>query len=156
MKFKSNLKIFIQGNAFENVVCKMAAILSWPQCVNFLLDQKMSCYLFVFNLFNPCAKITFHIILCHWLFKFTPEKDKKHPPYIITILVADDLVTQEAESSAAMPLTYFAQNISLSARRHYGDVIMGTIASQITSLMIVYSTVYSDAIHRWIPRTNGQ
>ena len=28
---------------------------------------------------------------------------------------------------------------------HYNDVIMGAIASQITSLMIVYSTVYSDA-----------
>ena len=57
---------------------------------------------------------------------------------------------------------------------HYGDVIMGTIASRITSLTIVYSTVYSGAdqrkhqssaslafvwgIHRdrWIPRTYGQ
>ena len=57
---------------------------------------------------------------------------------------------------------------------HYDDVIMTTIASQITSLTIVYSTVYSDAdqskhqssaslafvwgIHRdrWIPRTKGQ
>ena len=28
---------------------------------------------------------------------------------------------------------------------HYGDVIMSTIASQITSLTIVYSAVYSDA-----------
>ena len=28
---------------------------------------------------------------------------------------------------------------------HYGDVIMGSIAPQITSLTIVYSTVYSDA-----------
>ena len=28
---------------------------------------------------------------------------------------------------------------------HYGDVIMGTTASQITSLRVVYSTVYSDA-----------
>ena len=28
---------------------------------------------------------------------------------------------------------------------HYGDVTMGAIASQITSLTIVYSTVYSDA-----------
>ena len=28
---------------------------------------------------------------------------------------------------------------------HYGDVIMGAIASQITSLTIVYSTVNSDA-----------
>ena len=31
---------------------------------------------------------------------------------------------------------------------HYCDVIMATIASQITSLMIVYSTVYSDADQR--------
>ena len=57
---------------------------------------------------------------------------------------------------------------------HYDDVIMTTIASQITSLTSVYSTVYSDADQRkhqssvslafvreftgdrWIPRTNGQ
>ena len=31
---------------------------------------------------------------------------------------------------------------------HYGDVIMCAIASQITSLTIVYSTVYSDAVQR--------
>ena len=31
---------------------------------------------------------------------------------------------------------------------HYSDVIMGTIASQITSLTIVYSIVYSDADQR--------
>ena len=31
---------------------------------------------------------------------------------------------------------------------HYGDVIMGAIGSQITSLTIVYSTVYSDAEQR--------
>ena len=57
---------------------------------------------------------------------------------------------------------------------HYIDVIMTTMTSQITSLTVVYSTVYSDAdqkktqssaslafvwgIHRdrWIPRTKGQ
>ena len=57
---------------------------------------------------------------------------------------------------------------------HYDDVIMTTIASQITSLTVVYSTVYSDAVQskhqssasldfvwgihrdRWIPRTKGQ
>ena len=57
---------------------------------------------------------------------------------------------------------------------HYNDVIMGAITSQITSLTIVYSTVYSDAdqrkhqdsaslafvrgIHRWPVNspTNGQ
>ena len=31
---------------------------------------------------------------------------------------------------------------------HYNDVIMGTIASQITSLTIVYSTIYSEADQR--------
>ena len=31
--FNWNWNIFIQGNAFGNVVCKMAAILSQPQCV---------------------------------------------------------------------------------------------------------------------------
>ena len=51
---------------------------------------------------------------------------------------------------------------------HYGDVIMDTVASQITSLTIVYSTVYSGADQRkhqssaslafvWgIHRTDGQ
>ena len=65
-------------------------------------------------------------------------------------------------------------SLRLSSLLHYDDVIMGTIASQITSLTSVYSTVYSGAdqskhqssaslafvwgIHRdrWIPRTNGQ
>ena len=57
---------------------------------------------------------------------------------------------------------------------HYHDVIMTTIACQITSLAVVYSTVYSDVDQRkhqssaslafvwgnhrdrWIPRTKGQ
>ena len=34
------------------------------------------------------------------------------------------------------------------ASSHYGDFIMGAIPSQITSLTIVYSTVYSDADQR--------
>ena len=60
------------------------------------------------------------------------------------------------------------------SRDHCSDVIMGAIASQITSPTTVYPIVYSDAdqgkhqssaslafvrrIHRdrWIPRTNGQ
>ena len=32
--FNRNSNIFIQENAFENVVCEMASILSRPQCVN--------------------------------------------------------------------------------------------------------------------------
>ena len=68
-------------------------------------------------------------------------------------------------------------NNDISAKyisKHYIDVIMTTMASQITSLTVVYSIVYSGAdqrkhqssaslafvreIHRdrWIPRTKGQ
>ena len=56
----------------------------------------------------------------------------------------------------------FADASRISLYHHYGDVIMTTIASQVTSLTIVYSTVYSGADQskhqspRWIPRTNGQ
>ena len=63
---------------------------------------------------------------------------------------------------------------ALATHNHYIDVVMTTMASQITSLTVVYSTVYSAAdqrkhqssaslafvwgIHRdrWIPRTKGQ
>ena len=71
-------------------------------------------------------------------------------------------------------LKLFAVLLLQTLSKHYDDVIMTTIASQITSLTSVYSTVYSDAdqrkhqssaslafvwgIHRdrWIPRTKGQ
>ena len=66
-------------------------------------------------------------------------------------------------------------HVSLSNKHcHYNDVVMGTMASQITNLTIVYSTVYPGADkkdikaprhwplrgefpgRRWIPRTKGQ
>ena len=75
-------------------------------------------------------------------------------------------------------LRYYIQHFNNNGRKwiryHYNDVIMTTMASQITTLTVVYSTVYSDAdqrkhqssaslafvwgIHRdrWIPRTKGQ
>ena len=40
VKFQSKFKIFIQGNAFENAVCGMAAILSRPQCVDIRNSQQ--------------------------------------------------------------------------------------------------------------------
>ena len=65
------------------------------------------------------------------------------------------------------------QRSKVTAAQHYDDVIMGAIASQITSLTIVFSFVYLDTDQRkhqssaslafvrgtggrWIPRTNGQ
>ena len=70
--------------------------------------------------------------------------------------------------------TCILQNIIAHNHEHHTDVIMTTVTSQITSLTVVYSTVYSDAdqrkhqssaslafvrgIHRdrWIPRTKDQ
>ena len=43
-------------------------------------------------------------------------------------------------------------NVRITTFPHYGDVIMGAIASQLTSLTIVYSTVYSDADKRILKR----
>ena len=45
-------------------------------------------------------------------------------------------------------LTYYWWDLMEIWWKHYSDVIMGAIASQITSLIIVYSTVYSDADRR--------
>ena len=73
-----------------------------------------------------------------------------------------------------VPIYYVLMWAETSPVQHYIDVIMTTMASQIISLTVVYSTVYSDAdqrkhqssaslafewgIHRdrWIPRTKGQ
>ena len=41
-----------------------------------------------------------------------------------------------------------SSKLSKNCHNHYSDVIMGAIASQIASLMIVYSTVHSDADQR--------
>ena len=67
-----------------------------------------------------------------------------------------------------------AQVIGYSCEDHYSAIILGTMASQITSLTIIYSTFYSGTDQRkhqsstslafvreftgdrWIPRTNGQ
>ena len=40
IKFIWNSKVLIKKNAFEYVVCKMAAIVSWPQWVNKENDDK--------------------------------------------------------------------------------------------------------------------
>ena len=53
--------------------------------------------------------------------------------YVANTLVADALRTEETRASFAILLSL----------HHYSDVIMGTLASQITSLTIAYSTVYS-------------
>ena len=66
-------------------------------------------------------------------------------------MAVDGLATQKARASPAKVLNLrkvFSEYSSLFPDSHYSDVIMGTMTSQITSLTIVYSTVYSGADQR--------
>ena len=76
--------------------------------------------------------------------------------------------------SERISITLTAEVSGVCSEFHYIAVIITTVASQITSLTVVYSIVYSDAeqrkrhraaslaivrgIHRvrWIPRTKGR
>ena len=90
-----------------------------------------------------------------------------------TVLLMDYQIISSRNSSCQT--SFQSEEIWLhNSCTHYADVIMTTMESQITSLTVVYSTVYSDAdqrkhqssaslafvwgIHRdrWIPRTKGQ
>ena len=75
---------------------------------------------------------------------------------------------------ACIQMLFWIEALSQHVLGHYCDVIMTTMASQITSLTVVGSTVYSDVVQRkhqssaslafvwgihrdrWIPRTKGQ
>ena len=92
---------------------------------------------------------------------------------IVDTMAADALAMQEALYWPRSHRLFWPRTFKLNSFwSYYSDVIMGAMASQITSLAIVYSTVYSGAdqrkhqssgslafvrgIHRWIPRTKGQ
>ena len=57
-------------------------------------------------------------------------------------------ICEKRYSSTPVTYIYMYMISCYIAPRYYRDVIMGAIASQITSLTIVYSTVYSDADQR--------
>ena len=62
-------------------------------------------------------------------------------------MLHNDINTVETPQGPHLPIEMSTSSTSIMVW-HYGDVIMGAIASQITSLTIVYSTVYSDADQR--------
>ena len=94
----------------------------------------------------------------------------RHRP-AVNIMAVDILVRNTCQAFSKHHADFWVSHFirwTAGSLTHYGDVIMVAIASQITSLTIVYSTVYSDAdqrkhqsfaslafvrgIHRWIPR----
>ena len=100
--------------------------------------------------------------ICRGIPRWPGPMTRKKLPFHYVVMDA-----QKRISNARHPVVWVSDN-------HYTDIIMSTMASQITSLTIVYSTVFSDSdqrkhqssallafvqgIHldRWIPHTNGQ
>ena len=103
-------------------------------------------------------------LFAQWL---TSNKINIKVPHYQTYFESNSAMTSGLPSQRASDV----ESVLIS---RYIDVIMTTMAFQITSLTVVYSTVYSDADHRkdqssaslafvwgihrgrWIPRTKGQ
>ena len=71
--------------------------------------------------------------------------------FVIITVLADGLAPSHARTptdTCTMKCREFASTVVTKYRSHYSDVIMGAMASQITSLAIVYSTAYSGADQR--------
>ena len=75
---------------------------------------------------------------------WSSRMDKLFPPIIYNW--CKFLIRAETEVEPCKWKLSLATNVAIVV--HYNDVIMGAMASQITSLRIVYSTVYSDADQR--------
>ena len=119
-------------------------------------------------------------LICAWTNGWAKHRDagdmRRHRAYY-DVTVMDRPNSAWCSGPKYVPIgisNHHANSLPVQSQCHCNDVIMGAITSQITSLTIVYSTVYSGAdqrkhqssaslaflrgIHRvrWIPRTNGQ
>ena len=88
----------------------------------------------IFSLLFTITSDTVHIIKSCFMLPKTSYKI-----HLRTVLIANLYCDDKCSGMTARPS---------SVTVHYSDGIMGTIASQITSVVIVYSTVYSDANQR--------
>ena len=115
-----------------------------------------------------------HDCLLSCIFRHRSKKTSK--PRVTSLCEGNSQVTGEfpAQRPVMWKMFPFDDLIMAYLFYHYIDVIMTTVASQITSLTVVYSILYSGAdqrkhqssaslafvqgIHRdrWIPRTKGQ
>ena len=115
-----------------SLFCKQNLFLTWRLCSACLYCGKHSCYCLNLgsNSHSTCPSIN-----CT---RFTGQK----------VLEMEILPMVVPYHSTPLPI-FVGDNYDvhwfISNMQHYDDVIMSTIASQITSLTIVYSTVYSGA-----------
>ena len=116
-------------------------------------------------------------LICAWINGWVNNREagdlrRKCAHYDVIVMKYEN--SENHSSSFGSKLIWNPNNGATLSSNHYIDVIMTTMASQITSLTVVYSTVYLYAdqrkhqrsaslafvwgIHRdrWIPRTKGQ
>ena len=110
--------------------------------------------------------------LCQHLFHILADKSHGGSNYRQLICLFKRLSKLTPKNSSKLRLTGLLWGWTDLTKRHYSDVTMGAMASKITSLTIVYPTVYSGAGQRkhqssasrafvvtgdrWIPRIKGQ
>ena len=125
----------------------------WDKVIKRYWDIGLNALVF-FVLINNVYLLIVHF--CVHIYRITPSYYSwQHRVHILWDIHWDEVSGKAIIIIHAWPahaLSVFVGGFSnwaqLGTRCHYGYVIMGTIASQITSLKIVYSTVYSDADQR--------
>ena len=112
-------------------------MISMPQCktaVTPLLIHWSYCSLALSHLCSTCVELCMYMV----------------PDFLCFVVVRLWLLLPWSFRVAALALEqlFDCPNGITVAPTHYDDVIVGVMASQITSLTIVYSTIYSDADQR--------
>ena len=130
--FNRNSYIFVQENSFKNVVCQNGGhfvqgemCFKWPLLL--MLSEQHSVNKTISTHF--IGMLSVNIVMLG----FSERGHKTFISYYISRMWIDGPNTGPTSDSY---------------QSHYSDVIMGVMASQITSLTIVYSTVYSGADQR--------
>ena len=150
--------------ALGNVIFKMATILFWPQCVKyntltkylhrFVDPRRHFCDLPVgkpalFLLTTPRPlMISTYLRHSTWGLRLAVLAELPRPSPVdpsrldaVTVQIIKQVYGKMEKGRKSI-------DIALELRLHYSDVVMGAMAYQITSLAIVYSTVYSGADQR--------
>ena len=166
-----NSFIFIQENAFENVVCEMASISSRPQWVkcNSVTNYEQTSLINMIRL-NFDLNLANDTICSYTAIRLSLDNRNTN-----VLLINHDFRSLEfgMRANNLTPLMQKGNYLEKNMTAHYSGIIMSAMASQITSVLIVYSNVCSGAdqrkyqssapmacvgeftANRWIPRTNG-
>ena len=121
-----------------------------------ILRYRVKCFFFFVPVFLINNVYLLIVHFCVHIYRITPSYYSwQHRVHILWDIHWDEVSGKAIISIHAWPAHALSVSVGgfsnwaqLGTICHYGYVIMDTIASQITSLKIVYSTVYSDAHQR--------